>query len=414
MKKNVLIIGAGGVGAVAAHKCARHNDLLGDICLASRTRSRCEEIIAGVRKKGNLKDTTGKIFSEQVDAEETDKLVRLIRETGSEIVINVGPTFINKSVMDACLAAETTYIDTSVHENREELNLSYPWYAHFEWKRRPLFAEKGLTAVLSVGFDPGVVNAYCAYARKHEFDRIHSIDIMDVNAGDHGKYFATNFDPEVNFREILENVGYWEDRRWKECPPHSRSMEFDFPEIGRRRVYLMGHDELHSLPEHIDADHIRFWMGFSDHYLNCFDKLRRIGLLNHNPVTTAEGVEVVPLKVVKACLPAPASLAPEYTGKTCIGNLIRGEKDGEKKEVFIYNICDHRQCYDEVGSQAVSYTAGVPPVAAALLIADGRWDVREMKNVEELDPDPFLELLGEMGLPMEMKELSSGTEPKKV
>lgn len=388
---------------MVTHKCAQYNDILGDICLASRTQSKCEEIIAAVHEKNNLKDKERQLFTRQVDASEIDNVVQLIKETASEIVINVGSTFINKPIIDACLATETAYIDTSVHEDSEALNLSYPWYAHFEWKRRPFFAKKGLTAVLSVGFDPGVVNAYSAYALKHEFDKIHSIDIMDVNAGDHGKYFATNFDPEVNFREIVEEVGYWEDRQWKECPPHSRVMEFDFPEVGTRKVYLMGHDELHSLPSHIDAEHIRFWMGFSEHYLNCFNTLKNIGLLNHKPVITDEGQVVVPLKVLKACLPNPSSLAPEYTGKTCIGNLITGEKDGKEKSIFLYNICDHQQCYEEVGAQAISYTAGVPPVAAALLVADGRWDVQEMKNVEELDPDPFLELLDKIGLSTQLR-----------
>jgi saccharopine dehydrogenase-like NADP-dependent oxidoreductase len=403
MKKNVLIIGAGGVGSVVAHKCAQHNDMLGDICLASRTRSKCEEIIAGIRKKGNLTDKTGKIFSKQVDAEEIDKVVHLIRDTDSDIVINVSAAFVNMSILDACLETGAAYIDTAVHEEIGEINSEYPWYAEFEWKRRERCEQKGVTAVLGAGFDPGVVNAYCAYAAKHEFDTIREIDIMDVNAGDHGKFFATNFDPEINLREILEQVGYWEDRQWKECSPHSQSMEFAFPEVGKQKVYLMGHDEVHSLSVNLDVDAVRFWMGFSDHYINCFNVLENIGLLNHNIVTTAEGLEVVPLKVLKACLPDPASLAPGYTGKTCIGNLIKGKKDGRKKKIFIYNICDHEQCYKDVESQAISYTAGVPPVATALLIADGRWDVQAMKNVEELDPDPFLELLGTMGLPTEIK-----------
>ncbi|WPD21796.1 MAG: saccharopine dehydrogenase family protein [Candidatus Electrothrix scaldis] len=398
MKRNVLIIGAGGVGAVVAHKCAQHNDLLGDICLASRTRSTCEEIIAGVWKKGNLKDKTRKLFSKQVDAKDIGKVVQLIRETDSDIVINVGTAFVNMSILDACIETGAAYIDTAVHEDIEVVNAKYPWYKHFEWKRRKICEEKGVTAVLGAGFDPGVVNAYCAYAAKHEFDTIREIDIMDVNAGDHGKYFATNFDPEINLREIAEEVGCWENRQWKEFPPHSRSKEFDFPEVGTRKVYLMGHDEVHSLSINLDVETVRFWMGFSEHYLNCFNTLKNIGLLNHKPVITDEGQEVVPLKVLKACLPNPSSLAPEYTGKTCIGNLITGEKDGKEKSIFLYNICDHRQCYEEVGAQAISYTAGVPPVAAALLIADGRWDVQKMKNVEELNPDPFLELLDKIGL----------------
>ncbi len=404
MKKNVLIIGAGGVGAVVAHKCAQHNNLLGDICLASRTHNKCEEIIARVREKGNLKDTKKKLFSKQVDASVSDNVAQLIKETGSEIVINVGTAFVNMPILDACIETGVAYIDTAVHEDIEVINANYPWYAHFEWKRKSICQRKGISALLGVGFDPGVVNAYCAYAAKHEFDTIREIDIMDVNAGDHGKFFATNFDPEINLREIFEQVGYWENRQWQECPPHSRTREYDFPEVGKKKVYLMGHDEVHSLSIHFDVDAIRFWMGFSDHYLNCFNVLKNIGLLNHEPVVTAEGLEVVPLKMVKACLPDPSSLAAKYTGKTCIGSLIKGEKRGLEKEIFIYNTCDHQQCYEEIGSQAISYTAGVPPVAAALLVADGRWDVQEMKNVEELDPDPFLDVLNKIGLPTQIQK----------
>lgn len=407
MKKNVLIIGAGGVGSVTTHKCAQHNDMLGDICIASRTLAKCEKIIESIRRKDNLLDKTKKLYAKQVDAAQRDQVVQLIKRTGSEIVINVGTAFVNMSILDACIETGAAYIDTAVHEEVEVVNADYPWYAEFEWKRRSLCRRKKITAVLGAGFDPGVVNAYCAYALKHEFDTVREIDIMDVNSGDHGKFFATNFDPEINLREIVEQVGYWENRQWKECEHHSRSMEYDFPEVGRHKLYLMGHDEVHSLSVNLDVDTVRFWMGFSDHYINCFKVLDNIGLLNHKTVTTAEGLEVVPLKVLKACLPDPASLAPSYTGKTCIGNLIKGEKDGREKEVFIYNICDHQQCYEEVGSQAISYTAGVPPVATALLIADGRWDVQAMKNVEELDPDPFLELLGTMGLPTETQTLIS-------
>ncbi len=403
MRKNILIIGAGGVGSVVVYKCAQHNDVLGDICIASRTVEKCEKIVDSVHGKNNLQDKTKKLYARQLNADKMDQTVKLIKETGSGIVINVGPTFVNKPVMDACLETETAYIDTAVQEDIEVINAKYPWYADFEWKRKPLFKEKGLTAILSAGFDPGVVNAYCAYALKHEFDRINVIDIMDVNAGDHGKYFATNFDPEVNLREIFENVGYWENKQWKECAPHSKSRYYDFPVVGKHKLYLTGHEELHSLSVNLDVETVRFWMGFSDHYINCFNVLKNIGLLNHQTVTTAEGLDVVPLKVLKACLPDPSSLAPGYTGKTCIGNLIKGEKDGKKKEIFIYNICDHQQCYKEAESQAISYTAGVPPVAAAILIANGKWDVKTMMNVEELNPDPFLDLLNEIGLPTAIK-----------
>lgn len=399
MKKNVLIIGAGGVANVVAHKCAQHNDVLGDICIASRTVAKCENIIASIHRMNNLKDKSSRLYARQLDASNISNVVKIIRETNSDIVINVGTAFINQTIMDACLEAGAAYIDTAVHEDINVINAPYPWYAASEWKRKPLFEEKGLTAILGAGFDPGVVNAYCAYALKHEFDTINVIDILDVNAGDHGKYFATNFDPEINLREILEDVGYWENRQWKECGHHAKSMSYQFPEVGEHKLYLMGHDEVHSLSVNLDVDTVRFWMGFGDHYLNCFNVLENIGLLNHQTIKTAEGLEVVPLKVVKACLPDPASLAEGYTGKTCIGNRIKGEKDGKEKEIFIYNICDHQQCYDEVESQAISYTAGVPPVAAAMLIVNGQWDVKKMVNVEELDPDPFLELLDELGLP---------------
>lgn len=410
MKKNVLIIGAGGVASVAAHKCAQNSQSLGDICIASRTVSKCDRIIEDIHARNNLRVSGTRLFARQVDATNKQVVVDLIRETGSEIVMNLGSNFLNMTVMDACLEANAAYLDTSAHSEPESISYPYPWYDCFEWKRKALFEQRQLTAILSVGFDPGVVNAYAAHGLKHELDTIDEIDIMDVNAGDHGKFFATNFDPEVNFRELLDDVGYWEDRQWHECPPFSRSTEYAFPIAGKHKLYLMSHDELHSMSVNMDVRSIRFWMGFSEHYLAVFNTLKKIGLLSHEAVTTAEGVRVVPLKVVKACLPDPASLAAGYTGKTCIGNRMRGKKDGKSKQYFIYNICDHQQCYAEVGSQAISYTAGVPAVAAAMLVADGTWDVGGMRNVEELDPDPFLELLSRMGLPTEIQRSSEQSQ----
>jgi saccharopine dehydrogenase-like NADP-dependent oxidoreductase len=406
MNKNVLIIGAGGVANVVAHKCAQNNDLLGDICIASRTLKKCDDIIESIHRKGNLKQAAGRLTSCQLDAMDVAAVVSLIRETGSRILINVGSPFINMSVLQACLQTGIAYMDTAIHEEPDKICEQPPWYANYEWKHRDACQEKGVTAILGVGFDPGVVNAYCAYARKHCFDRIDSIDIMDVNAGDHGRYFATNFDAEINFREFTEAVWTWVDRQWVSLPVHTEKRSFDFPVVGEQTLYLTGHDELHSLSQNIDANSIRFWMGFSDHYINCFTVLKNTGLLSEQAVRTAEGVEIVPLKVVKACLPDPASLAPNYKGKTCIGNLVKGEKDGRQIEVFIYNVCDHHACYEEVESQAISYTAGVPPVAAAILIAQGTWDAKTMVNVEELDPDPFLELLGTMGLPTTVENIS--------
>jgi len=408
MKNNILILGAGGVANVVAHKCAQHNDILGNICLASRTLSKCDAIIDSVHRKNNLKDASKTLYSRQIDAMDIDATAQLIKDTHSEIVINVGSPFINMSVLQACLKTGAAYIDTAIHEDPDKICENPPWYANYEWKYLDACKEKGLTAILGAGFDPGVVNAYCAYAVKHYFDTIDSIDIMDVNAGDHGKYFATNFDPEINFREFTGQVWTWIEGKWVSKAVHSEKQNYTFPVVGEQTIYLTGHDELHSLSKNIKADTIRFWMGFGDHYINCFNVLKNIGLLSEQPVTTAEGLEVVPLKVVKACLPDPASLAENYTGKTCIGNLVKGQKNGEEKEIFIYNTCDHKACYEEVESQAISYTAGVPATAAAILIANESWDVKHMVNVEELDPDPFIELLDKMGLSTEITETSSG------
>jgi saccharopine dehydrogenase-like NADP-dependent oxidoreductase len=301
-------------------------------------------------------------------------------------------------------------MDTAIHEEQDKVCEDPPWYGNHEWKRKDRCAEKGVNAILGVGFDPGVVNAYCAWALKHHFDTIDTIDIMDVNAGDHGKFFATNFDPEINFREF-KKVWTYIDRQWVTKPVHGEKRTYDFPVVGPRTVYLNGHDELHSLYKNIDANSIRFWMGFSEHYINCFNVLKNIGLLSEIPVKTAEGVEVVPLKVVKAVMPDPLSLAPTYTGYTCIGNLIKGTKDGQHKEIFIYNSCDHAACYKEVESQAICYTAGVPPVAAAILVAQGVWNPKTMVNVEELDPDPFLALLDRIGLPTQVEDRTPVTQP---
>jgi len=408
VKKNVLIIGAGGVAHVAAHKAAMHNDVLGDICIASRTQSKCDDIIAGVLRKDHLRDGSKRLHSRQLDALDVAATVALIRETGSEIVVNLGSAFLNMSVLEACLETGAAYIDTAIHEDPDKVCEDPPWYANYEWKRKDRCAERGVTAILGAGFDPGVVNAYCALAAKRYFDTIDTIDILDVNAGSHGRYFATNFDPEINFREFVK-VWTWIDRQWKEYPTHAVKRVYDFPVVGPQPVYLNGHDELHSLSKNIDANSIRFWMGFGDHYINVFTVLRTLGLLSHLPVTLTTGQEVVPLKVVKALLPDPQTLAPGYTGKTCIGNVVTGTKDGSPREVFIYQVSDHAQAYAEVESQGISYTAGVPPIAAAILVAQGTWDTRTMVNVEELDPEPFIELLDAMGLPTEVLEIEPGS-----
>lgn len=401
--KNVLIIGAGGVGGATTHKCAQHNDVLGDICLASRTLSKCDRIIEDVHTKRNLKTTQGDLRAARIDAMDTEAVAELIRATQSSIVLNVGSPFCNLSIIDACLQTATHYIDTAVYEKEGDINEEPPWYANYEWKYRDQFIDAKVTGILGAGFDPGAVNAFCAYVRKHLIDTIDSIDIMDVNGGDHGQYFATNFDAETNLREIMEDVLYWENSEWRQIPCHSKSRTYDFPELGEHRVYSMGHDELHSLAANIPARRIEFWMGFSDRYINCFNVLHRLGLLSSKPVTV-EGTEVVPIKVLKAVLPEPASLAAGYTGKVCIGCLINGTKNGKKREVFIYSVCDHTHCYEDISAQAISYTTAVPLVTAALLVARGEWNVRRLVNVEELDPDPFLELMPNVGLAWKIKE----------
>ena len=407
-KTNVLIIGAGGVAHVAAHKAAMHNDVLGDICIASRTVAKCEAIIESVHRKGHVKDASKQLHARQLDAMDTAATAALIRETGSQIVINLGSAFVNMSVLDACIETGAAYLDTAIHEDPDKVCEDPPWYANYEWPKRDACAAAGVTAILGAGFDPGVVNAYAALAAKKYFDTIDTIDILDVNAGSHGRYFATNFDPEINFREFVK-VWTWNNRQWEEYPTHAVKRTFEFPVVGEQPVYLNGHDELHSLAKHIDARSIRFWMGFGDHYINVFTVLRTLGLLDHEPVQLADGGAVVPLKVVKAVLPDPQSLAPGYTGKTCIGDVVKGTKDGQPRELFIYQVSDHAEAYAEVESQGISYTAGVPPIAAALLIADGRWDPGTMVNVEELDPEPFIEILDRIGLPTEYLEIEPGS-----
>lgn len=403
MKRNVLIIGAGGVARVVAHKCAQYNDVLGDIHIASRTLAKCATILDSVRKKGSCK-VPAKLESHALDAMDTAATAALIRRTGAGIVINVGPSFVNMSVLSACIETGAAYLDTAIHEDPLKICEAPPWYANYEWKRRDECEKKRVTAILGVGFDPGVVNAYAALAREDYFDRMESIDIVDVNAGSHGRYFATNFDPEVNFREFTGEVWSWQNSRWTSNRMFEVRKEWDLPVVGERTTYLTGHDEIHSLSQNLGVPHVRFWMGFGDHYINVFTVLKNLGLLSEQPVRTAEGQTVVPLKVVKAVLPDPASLAPTYTGKTCIGDVVKGTKDGKAREIFLYNVCDHEACYREVGSQAISYTAGVPPVAAAVLIARGQWDVKRMANVEELPSKPFLALLNRMGLTTRIKD----------
>ena len=403
MKRNVLIIGAGGVAQVVAHKCAQNNDVLGDIHIASRTVSKCDAIIASVHEKNAMKQD-GVLLAHAVDAMDTDAVAALIKDTGAQIVINVGAPFVNMTVLDACIQTGTAYIDTAIHEDPAKICETPPWYGNYEWKRRDDCAKAGVTAILGAGFDPGVVNAFARFAVDEFMDTVTSIDIVDINAGSHGKYFSTNFDPEINFREFTGTVYSWQQGAWQSNAMFEVGREWDLPVVGKQKAYMSGHDEVHSLAANYPDADVRFWMGFGDHYINVFTVLKNLGLLSEQPVVTAEGLEVVPLKVVKAVLPDPSSLAPNYTGKTCIGDLVKGTKDGQEVEVFVYNVADHKDAYEEVGSQGISYTAGVPPVAVAMLIADGSYDHGKMLNVEELDPKPFFTLLDQLGLPTRVKD----------
>lgn len=405
MKRNVLIIGAGGVAQVVAHKAAQNNDVLGDLHIASRTLEKCRAVIASVQAKGAMK-VPGLFAAHRVDAMDPAAVAALIRETGAQIVINVGSAFVNMTVLEACLQTGAAYLDTAIHEDPEKVCETPPWYGNYEWQRRDRCRAAGVTAILGVGFDPGVVNAWARLAEDELFDRIDSIDIIDINAGSHGRWFATNFDPEINFREFTGTVYSWQQGRWQANSMFEVGQVWELPVVGEQKAYLTGHDEVHSLSARYPQADVRFWMGFGDHYINVFTVLKNLGLLSEKPVTTAEGQEVIPLKVVKAVLPDPASLAPDYVGKTCIGDVIRGSKNGEPAEVLIYNVADHKDAYLEVGAQGISYTAGVPPVAAAMLIANGTWDIGAMANVEDLPPRPFLELLGQLGLPTRIRDAS--------
>ena len=403
-KKDVLIIGAGGVAQVVAHKCAMHNDVLGEIHIASRTRDKCDAIAQSVKDKRSFKQAAV-LHTHQVDAMDSQALIQLIQDTGVQIVINVGSAFVNMTVLEACIETGTAYIDTAIHEDPRKICETPPWYDNYEWKRKQRCADNNVTAILGAGFDPGMVNAYARLGYDMmDAGSVTDIDIIDINAGSHGKYFATNFDPEINFREFTGTVYSWQDSKWQSNKMFEVKRTDDLPVVGVQNSYLSGHDEIHSLSANLDVPNIRFWMGFGEHYINVFTVLQNLGLLSEQPVMTAEGQEVIPLKVVKAVLPDPSALAPNYTGKTCIGDKVKGKINGVDTEVFIYNISDHKEAYNEVGSQGISYPAGVPPVAAAMLVATGEWDAGKMVNVEELDAKPFINLLNKIGLPTRIKD----------
>jgi len=404
---SILQIGAGGVGWVIAHKCAQNNDVFGDITLASRTVSKCEKIITSIKGRNNLKDTTKQLTATQIDADNIEALVALIHQVKPDLLINAGPPWVNVAIMEACVQTKTAYLDTSVATDLCSEGQQVPEAYDPQWAFADRFKAAGITGILGAGFDPGVVSVFATYAHKHLFDEIDSIDVMDVNAGDHGQKFATNFDPETNMLEIQGDSFYYENQQWKQVPCHTRMMEFDFPVVGKQKVYSMAHDEVRSMAEYLPAKRIEFWMGFSDSYLNYFNVMRDIGLLNTEAVTTVDGITVEPLKVLKAILPDPTSLASSYTGKTCIGTWVRGQKDGKAKSVFIYNICDHKASYIEVEHQAISYTTGVPAITAALLYFQNKWSDVGLFNVEQLNPDHFLELMPRIGLTWQVQELEA-------
>jgi len=392
----VLIIGAGGVGGVVTHKCAGDASTFSEIVLASRTLSRCKKIQEQVRALRGRD-----IEVAEVDADDVAQMVALMRRVEPDLLINVALPYQDLPLMDACLEYGVDYLDTANYEPPDEAKFEYKW----QWAYQERFESAGLMALLGSGFDPGVTNVFCAYARKHLFDEIDYVDILDCNGGDHGRPFATNFNPEINIREITQPGRYWENGKWIEIAPMSESRMFDFPEVGERKAYLLYHEELESLVKHIEGlKRIRFWMTFGDEYLTHLRVLQNVGMTSIEPIEY-EGRDIVPIKVLKALLPDPSTLGENYTGKTSIGCLIEGRKKGKPKKIFIYNVCDHEESWKEVRAQAVSYTTGVPAMVGAKMLLTGQWRGEGVFNVEQLDPDPFLEELGQRGLPWHVKEM---------
>jgi saccharopine dehydrogenase (NAD+, L-lysine-forming) len=384
-----LIIGAGGVGQVVAHKCVQNPEVFEEIIIASRTKSKCDQL------KKELGGGNTKIHTAQVDADNKEEVINLINSFKPDIVINVALPYHDLTIMDACLASKTDYVDTANYEPPEIPKFEYKW----QWAYKEKFEKAGITALLGSGFDPGVTGVFTAYARKHYFDEIHYIDILDANAGDHGYPFATNFNPEINIREITAPGSYWENGEWIETEPLEIKRTFNFPEIGNMDIYLLHHEELESLAKNINnLKRIRFWMTFSQKYLTHLQVLQNVGMTSIEPIEF-EGKLIQPIQFLKAVLPDPASLGPRTKGKTNIGCIFQGIKDGKPKQYYVYNVCDHQECYKEVGSQAVSYTAGVPAMIGAMMVLTGKWKKPGVFNVEEFDPDPFMDALNKCGLP---------------
>lgn len=384
-----LIIGAGGVASVVVHKCCQNSEVFEEICIASRTKSKCDDL------KDKLQGGKTKITTAQVDADNTDEVIALINSFKPDIVINVALPYQDLTIMDACLATKTDYVDTANYEPLDTAKFEYKW----QWAYRDKFKEAGITALLGSGFDPGVTGVFSAYAMKHQFDEIHQIDILDANAGDHGYPFATNFNPEINIREVTANGSYFENGKFIETEPMSIKRVYNFPEIGEKDMYLLHHEEMESLALNIKGiKKIRFWMTFSQNYLTHLRCLENVGMTSIEPIDF-EGHQIVPLQFLKAVLPDPASLGPRTKGKTNIGCIFQGTKDGKEKTYYVYNVCNHEECYKEVGSQAISYTTGVPAMIGAMMVMTGKWKKPGVYNIEEFDPDPFMDALNKYGLP---------------
>ncbi len=394
----VLIIGAGGVGSVVAHKCAMVPEVFGEITLASRTVSKCDAIAAEVKQR-----TGREIATARIDADDSIQTAELIRKTGARLVINVALPYQDLTIMDACLEAGVDYLDTANYEPKDVAKFEYSW----QWAYQEKFEKAGLSALLGSGFDPGVTNVFTAWALKHHFDEIHTLDIIDVNGGNHGKAFATNFNPEINIREVTAPCRHFEGGDFVETPPMSLHQPFTCPEgVGTYEIYRMYHEELESLVKHIPTiKRAQFWMSFSPNYLKHLEVLQNVGMTRIDPVVY-QGVEIIPLQFLKAVLPNPGDLGQSTKGRTCIGNVITGLKDGKSKAIYIYNICDHEACFAEVGSQAISYTTGVPAMIGAKQVLEGKWHRPGVWNMEQYDPDSFMSDLNLHGLPWQWIELS--------
>lgn len=390
-----LIIGAGGVAGVAVHKCCQNPEVFEEICIASRTKSKCDALKESCEKKYGTGEGKTKITTAQVDADHVDELVALINKVKPDIVMNIALPYQDLTIMDACLETKTNYLDTANYEPPETAHFEYSW----QWAYKERFEKAGITAILGSGFDPGVTGVFSAYAQKHYFDEIETIDILDCNGGDHGYPFATNFNPEINIREVSAKGSYWENGHWVETEPMEIKRVYNFDGVGEKDMYLLHHEEIESLAKNIKGvKRIRFFMTFGQSYLTHLKCLENVGMTSIEPIDF-EGHKIIPLQFLKAVLPDPASLGPRTVGKTNIGCIFSGKKDGKDVSYYVYNMCDHQECYKEVGSQAVSYTTGVPAMIGAMMVMTGKWNKPGVFNVEEFDPDPFMEALNRFGLP---------------